>query len=716
VIYRRLGLVYTRKEVIAAMKLTRNIILFALCSLCVPFSSYADEGMWLFNNPPYKTLQDKYHFQPTAAWLEHLQKSSVRFNSGGSGSFVSADGLVMTNHHVGADCLQKISSKEKDYVKSGFEARSRSEEPKCVDLELNVLMGIEDVTNRVAGAVTSSMNSAEAEKARRAVINDIEKESRDKTGLRSNVITLYNGGQYHLYRYKRYTDVRLVFAPQKAIAFFGGDPDNFEYPRYDLDICFFRVYENDQAVHVEHFLKWSEAGAAEGDLIFVPGNPGRTERLDTVAHLEYQRDLVVPGGLNLLRRREILLKNYSDRSSENARRAEDELFGIQNSRKAYLGMLAGLQDPAVIDKKRAAESTLRDKVNTDPKLQQAYGNAWDQVAATLKTLVKIRDEYNLIGYGPTKRAQAFNSELFDVAMTLVRLAQESPKPNSERLREYSESSLDSLKLQLFSEAPIYDDLETVKLADSLGLMMEVMGADNELVKKVLAGKSPRDRAAELVHGTKLRDVAIRKQLADGGRKAIDNSNDPMIELAKLIDPPARRIRQTFEQQVDEPQRQAYGKIANARFAVYGSSIYPDATFTLRLAFGEAKGYTEAGQKIPWATTLGGTFEHAAEHENKEPFELPAIWKERKGNLNLSTAFNFVNTADIIGGNSGSPVVNREGELVGIIFDGNIQSLVLDYIYTDQEARAVAVHSAGILEALRKVYAADRLVGELTEKK
>ena len=719
-IYRLFELVYIPKEVIVAMntamKLTRSIILFALCSLCVPFSSYADEGMWLFNNPPYKTLQDKYHFQPTAAWLERLQKSSVRFNSGGSGSFVSADGLVMTNHHVGADCLQKISSKEKDYVKSGFEARSRSEEPKCVDLELNVLMGIEDVTNRVAGAVTSSMNSAEAEKARRAVINDIEKESRDKTGLRSNVITLYNGGQYHLYRYKRYTDVRLVFAPQKAIAFFGGDPDNFEYPRYDLDICFFRVYENDQAVHVEHFLKWSEAGAAEGDLIFVPGNPGRTERLDTVAHLEYQRDLVVPGGLNLLRRREILLKNYSDRSSENARRAEDELFGIQNSRKAYLGMLGGLQDPAVIDKKRAAESTLRDKVNTDPKLQQAYGNAWDQVAATLKTLVKIRDEYNLIGYGPTKRAQAFNSELFDVAMTLVRLAQESPKPNSERLREYSESSLDSLKLQLFSEAPIYDDLETVKLADSLGLMMEVMGADNELVKKVLAGKSPRDRAAELVHGSKLRDVAIRKQLADGGRKAIDNSNDPMIELAKLINPPARRIRQTFEQQVDEPQRQAYGKIANARFAVYGSSIYPDATFTLRLAFGEAKGYTEAGQKIPWATTLGGTFEHAAEHENKEPFELPAIWKERKGKLNLSTPFNFVNTADIIGGNSGSPVVNREGELVGIIFDGNIQSLVLDYIYTDQEARAVAVHSAGILEALRKVYAADRLVGELTGKK
>src|SRR6202158_3776527 len=524
------------------MKLTRNIFVLALCAICVPVSR-ADEGMWLFNNPPSKNLQDKSHCQPTAAWLELLQKSSVRFNSGGSGSFVSADGLVMTNHHVGADCLQKISSKEKDYVKSGFEARSRSEEPKCVHVERNVPMGIEDVTNRVAGAVTSSMNSAEAEKARRAAINEIEKESRDKTGLRSNVITLYNGGQYHLYRYKRYTDVRLVFAPQKSIDFFGGDPDNFEYPRYDLDICFFRVYENNQAVHAEHFLKWSEAGAAEGDLIFVSGNPGRTERLDTVAHLEYQRDLVVPGALNLLRRREELLKNYSDRSSENARRAEDELIGIEKSSKAYLGMLGGLQDPAVMEKKRDMEKSLRDQVNGDPKLQQAYGDAWDQLAGTFKTLVKIRDEYNLIGYGPTKRAQAFNSELFDTAMTLVRLAQESPKPNTDRLREFSESNLDSLKLQLFSEAPIYEDLETVKLADSLGLMMEVMGAENELVKKVLAGKSPRDRAAELVHGTKLKDVAVRKQLADGGLKAIDASNDPMIELAKLIDPPARWIRQ-----------------------------------------------------------------------------------------------------------------------------------------------------------------------------
>jgi hypothetical protein len=686
-----------------------------LC-LMSAISLRADEGMWLFNNPPTKILQEKYHFQPTAAWLEHVQKSSVRFDNGGSGSFVSADGLVMTNHHVGSGCLQKMSTKEKNYVANGFEAKSNAEEPKCPDLELNVLMSIEDVTARIAGTVQPGMDDATAEKARRAEINKIEKESHDKTGLRSDVVTFYNGGEYQLYRYKQYTDVRLVFAPQKSIAFFGGDPDNFEYPRYDLDICFFRVYENDKPVHADNYLKWSESGAAEGDLIFVSGHPGRTERGDTVANLLYQRDYAVPGTLNLLRRREVLLDNYAERSSENARRAEQDLFGIRNSRKALLGRLAGLQDPAIMGKKRAEEKELREAVAKDPKLSQADGGGWDEVATTLKTMIQVRDEYNFFGIGPQRSAMAFDSDLFDIAIKLVRFAEETQKPNGERLREYSDAGLSSLKLQLFSDAPIYDDLETVTLADSLGMLAEVMGEENKTVQMVLAGKSPQERASELVRGTSLKDVAARKRLADGGIKAIQESTDPMIQLARAIDPESRKIRQTFEQQVDEPQRQAYGKIANARFAVYGSSIYPDATFTLRLAFGVAKGYSENGEKIPWATTLGGTYQHAAEHDNKEPFELPKIWTDRKSQLNLSTPFNFVSTADIIGGNSGSPVINRQGELVGIIFDGNIQSLVLDYIYSDKESRAVAVHSAGIVEALRKIYQANRLVEEITAKK
>ncbi len=689
--------------------------LFLLGVVAAP-ASRADEGMWLFNNPPVKLLQDKYRFQPTAAWLEHVQKSSVRFDNGGSGSFVSPDGLVMTNHHVGADCLGKISSKDRNYLATGFEAKSYAEERKCEDLELNVLMSIEDVTARVTGAVQPGMDAAAAEEARRAEINNIEKESYDKTGLRSDVVTLYNGGLYHLYRYKQYTDVRLVFAPQKSIAFFGGDPDNFEYPRYDLDICFFRVYENDKPAHVDNYLRWSEAGASDGELIFVSGHPGHTDRADTVAHLVYQRDYALPGGLNLLRRREVLLENYSERSAENARRAEDELFGIKNSRKAYLGMLAGLQDPAILDKKREAERELRDAVARNPKLNRAHADGWDQVAASIANLIKIRDQYNLFAIGPRRGAQAFNSDLFDIAITLVRLAEETSKPNGQRLREYSEAGLNSLKLQLFSDAPIYDDLETVKLADSLGMMAEALGEDNTMVRMILADKSPRERAAELIQGTKLKDVAVRKSLADGGLKAIQDSSDPMIQLAKMIDPESRRIRQVFEQQVEEPQREAYGKIANARFAIYGSSVYPDATFTLRLAFGQVKGYTENGRQVPWDTTLGGTYEHAAEHNDVEPFALPKIWNERKAQLALSTPFDFVSTADIIGGNSGSPVINRQGELVGIVFDGNIQSLVFDYIYTDQQARAVAVHSAGILEALRKIYQANRLVEEIVGKK
>ena len=671
----------------------------------------ADEGMWLFNEPPKKLLMDKYHFDATPAWLEHVQKASVRFNDGGSGSFVSPNGLVMTNHHVGTDCIQKLGTKEHDYIKTGFSALSQAQEPKCADLELNVLMSIEDVTARVNEGITPDMDGSASEQKQRANINAIEKESLDKTGLRSNVIMLYNGGAYHLYRYKKYTDVRLVFAPEKEAAFFGGDPDNFEFPRYDLDICFFRVYENGTPIKVEHYLKWSREGAKQGDLIFVSGNPGSTARLDTVQHLEFLRDRGNPFIMDLLRRREVMLRVYSDRDRENLRRAQDELFGVENSRKAYLGMQAGLQDPAIMDLKKRQEQELRDAVKRDPKLQADYGGAWDAVGKTVQSADEIYTDWYML-----ERGAAFHSKLFGIARTIVRLAQESIKPNGERLREYSDAGLESMKLRLFSDAPIYEDLETVELADSLGMMAEVMGGDNDLVKLVLANKSPRDRAAELIHGTALKDVAVRKRLADGGLKAVDDSTDPMIQLARQIDPEARRIRKVYEQQVAEPQQQAYTKIANARFAVYGSSVYPDAMFTLRLAFGEVKGYTQAGEIIPWGTTLGGTYKHAAEHDNKYPFELPKIWNERKSQLKLSTPFNFVSTADIIGGNSGSPVINRQGELVGIIFDGNIQSLVLDYIYTDQEARAVAVHSAGILEALRKVYQANRLVTELTGKK
>jgi hypothetical protein len=564
------------------------------------------------------------------------------------------------------------------------------------------------VTGQVNASVKAGGDPAAAQKARNAAINAIEKESLDKTGLRSDVVTLYNGGQYHLYRYKRYTDVRLAFAPELAIAFFGGDPDNFEFPRYNLDVSFLRVYENDKPAKIEHYLKWSRGGAKENELIFVSGHPGKTDRLNTMTHLEFIRDHVQPMRLNVLRRREVVLRSWAERSTENTRRAQDDLFSIQNSRKARGGMLAGLQDPSLMERKRNAEKELRSAVRKSAELQAKYGDAWEQVASAVSSMGKVYDEYYLLETGV-----AFNSRLFEIARDLVRYGAESAKPNDERLREFSAAGLESLKLALFSEAPIYEDLEIVKLADSLAMMIEWMGAEHPLVRQVLDGKSPQERAAELVRGSKLQDVALRRQLFDGGSAAVNASADPMLKLAGLVDGASRAVRRKYEQQADEPMKQAYSKIAQARFAVFGSSVYPDATFTLRLAYGQVKGYTEHGKPVPPMTTMAGAYAHAADHQYRDPFDLPQSWKDKKNAIDLNTPYNFVSTADIIGGNSGSPVINRDGEVVGIIFDGNTYSLVLDYIYTDEQARAVSVHSAAITESLRNIYGVRDLVRELT---
>jgi hypothetical protein len=667
--------------------------------------SRADEGMWLFNDPPRKLLKERHGFDVTDEWLEHVQKSSVRFNSGGSGSFVSEDGLVMSNHHVGADTLQKVSDKEHDYLKNGFTARTPADEIPAKDLELNVLMEIQDVTDRVNAAVKSGVSDEDAFKARRAVMAEIEKESKDKTGLRSDVVTLYQGGRYHLYRFKRYTDVRLVFAPEQQIAFFGGDPDNFEYPRYDLDVCFFRAYENGKPAKVQHYLKWSEKGTAKDDLVFVSGHPGRTSRLLTIDELEYMRDYRLPKTLQRLYRLDVLLTAYSGRSKENARRAKDDLFGVQNSRKALNGKLAGLLDPAVMAKKAAAEKKLRDAVSSRDDLKEARG-AWERIAEAQKLIADNARVYNLLEAG-----MAFNSELFGIARTLLRAGEERPKPNGERLREFTEAGRESLELQLFSEKPIYTDLEELQLADSLTYLVEDLGATNQTVQQILGGKSPRERASELVHRTKVNDVSLRKKLFEGGKDAVQAAKDPMIELAKLVDQQARDLRKIMDTQ-GEVKQQAHARIAKARFALEGTSTYPDATFTLRLAFGTVSGYEEGGKQIAPHTAVAGLYERAAEQEYRPPFDLPKIWLDRKSRLDLKTPFNMISTADIIGGNSGSPTIDRKGEIVGIIFDGNIQSLVLDFIYTDEQARALSVDSRGIIEALRKVYRAEKLVAEL----
>ncbi len=671
---------------------------------------HGDEGMWLYSNAPKEYLKKKYGFEPTDEWLDHVRLSSVRFNSGGSGSFVSPDGLVMTNHHVGADDLQKLSDEKNDYLKNGFHAKTKGEEKACKGLELNVLLKIEDVTAKVQGAVKPEMKAGEASDARRKAIAGIEKAGADdKAGIRADVVTLYAGGAYHLYTFKKYTDIRLVFAPEQQIAFFGGDSDNFEYPRYDLDMCFFRVYEDGKPAQLKHYLKWSAAGSKAGELVFVSGHPGRTNRQNTMSELEYLRDVQYPTQLARLNRMEVLLGSWGERTEENRRRAKDDYFGVQNSRKARIGGLAGLLDPELMGRKAAGEKRLREFIATNGPTEA--GQAFDTIAETDTVRRKLARDMNMLENG-----HAFLASQFGIARTLLRASEELPKPSGERLREFGDARLESLKFGLFSDEEIYDDLEVVKLADSLTYLASTYGANHDIVKKVLNGKSPRDRAFELVTGSKLKDPAIRKKLYEGGKDAVDAAKDPMIELARSIDVEARAVRKQFESQVEEPKRQAAAALAKARFAQDGTSTYPDATFTLRLAFGTVKGYTEAGKSIEPFTNFDGMYAWAKGHDYKFPFNLPQRWLDRKDKLNGSTPLNFVCTADIIGGNSGSPVVNQAGEVVGLIFDGNIQSLVLDFIYDDETARAVSVDSRGIVEALRKVYDANELADELTGKK
>jgi hypothetical protein len=665
----------------------------------------ADEGMWLFNDPPRELLKRQYGFELTEPWLERVQGASVRFNNGGSGSFISPEGLILSNHHVGADALQKLSTAERDLLKEGFLARSRSEELPCVDLELNVLMNIEDVTERVNAAVKPGMSPEEAFQARRSVMAAIEKESLDTTGLRSDVVSLYQGGQYHLYRYKRYTDVRLVFAPEQQAAFFGGDPDNFEYPRYCLDMILFRAYEDGQPARIEHYLPWNLEGAAEGDLVFVSGHPGSTSRSLTMAELAYDRDVRLPYTLERLYNLEVILSAYSARDKENERRAKDFLFGVQNGRKALRGQLGGLLDPALVQQKQEAETELRRKAAAHESQQSALA-AWDEIEQAQAVIAQHALKYRLLEAG-----HAFGGELFDLARTLARAAEELPKPNGERLREFHDSGLESLKLGLFSAKPIHDDLEVLLLTDSLTWLASKMGATNDFVQAVLRGKSPSERAAELVRHTQVGRIEMRKKLFEGGQQALEAIDDPMIALARQVDAEARAVRAIMEAQ-DERKQQAHARIARARYALAGTSQYPDATFTLRLAVGKVLGYQEQGASVPYQTQLGGLYERAAAQDHSPPFDLPQRWVDGQDRLDPTTPMNFVSTCDITGGNSGSPVINRNAELVGLIFDGNIQSLVLSHIYNEDQARAVSVHPAVMMVALAKVYGADHLVSEI----
>ncbi len=689
------------------MDLPKFVVSTCLC-LIAAATMRAEEGMWLPNAIPAEALKAKYGFEGSPALFERLQKAAVRFSTGGSGSVVSPAGLVMTNHHVGSDMLAKLSTPERDLLETGFHAHALAEELPCPDLELNILWSIEDVTERVVAAAKGSADPAAAGAAKRRAIAAIEDESEKTTALTSEVVTLYQGGRYHLYRYKTFRDVRLVFAPETAIAFFGGDADNFEFPRFDLDCCFFRIYEDGKPWEPEHFLAWDADGAQAGELVFTWGHPGSTNRLYTADHVAFMRDVEEPANLRRLWRNEVKLQTFMGRGAENARIAREDFFGTQNGRKSTQGLLDALQDPALVAGKRAEEAALAARLAGRPEAAQ-FDRGRALVTGSLAAWRRLAPDY----FALERRFRG--GDLAQIARMLVRLGAESRKPSPERLPEYGDAGRASLEAMLYSPAPIHVELEIERMASWLAGLAEERGLDDALVVRLLEGQSPRARATALVRGTSLGDVGFRHAVAAMNERELAECADPMIRFVLSIDAAARAARKAWEDEVDSPQRLGYADIASARFAAFGDSVYPDATFTLRMSYGTVQGWTStSGEAIPPFTTLGGTFLRAEARAGDPAFALPASWLGARGRLQADTPFNFVSTNDIIGGNSGSPIVDADGEIVGLIFDGNLDSLAGDVVYDITRNRATSVDARGMLEAMRVVYGATALVDEMTK--
>jgi hypothetical protein len=692
-------------------KLAVTLALTTLVALAGAAPARADEGMWTFNNFPKDKLKQKYNVSVDDKWLEHVRLSSARLAQGCSASFVSAEGLVMTNHHCAHSCIEQLSTADKDLVKNGFTAKTAADELKCPELEVNQLVEITDVTERVRKATAGLQDAKDLQRyneAEKAELSRIEKECATSADLRCDVVTLYRGGIYNLYKYQRYQDVRLVFAPEMEIAFFGGDPDNFNFPRYNLDVSFLRVYRDSKPAHMDHYLRWSAAGARDGEVTFVSGHPGGTSRSLTVSQLVQTRDVALPERLLRLAELRGLMTEYQRRGAEQKRTANHLLFSVENSLKALRGRHQALLDQRFFATLVEDERKLKEAVAKNPEWQKAYGGAWDGVAKAQQSYEGFRKQYQYTEYG-----LGFMSDLYGHARTLVRAADERPKPIEKRYREFRDSAIPAITQRLFSKAPVYDELEIATLTFSLTKLREELGADDPFVKKVLGKESPEDMAARVIKTTKLKDVEARKALWEGGKKAVDASSDPLVKLARLVDPDARAARKRFEDTVEAPTKKNSELLAKARFAIYGTTAYPDATFTLRLSYGQVKGWQEPGRFVKPVTAVAGAFDRAT---GSPPYRLPASWLAAKGKLKASTPFNFVTTNDIIGGNSGSPVVDKDGAVVGLIFDGNIHSLGGDYGFDEAKNRAVAVHSEAIVEALAKVYGADRLVAELRQKR
>jgi hypothetical protein len=662
----------------------------------------AEEGMWTFDNFPSKTVGTKYGFTPSQAWLDHVRLSSLRIAGGCSASFISPEGLVMTNHHCVVDCVEQLSTPQQNFVDTGFAAKTPAEEKKCPDFELDQLVEIRDVTSDVQAATAGKTGDA-ANKALNAKQAELQKSCGSDPSVRCDLISLYHGGVYDLYRYKRYTDVRLVFAPEFAVAQFGGDPDNFNFPRFDFDIGLLRAYANDKPVASADYLHWSANGSKDGDLVFVSGNPGGTRRELAMSQLEFERDNFFPLVMPISAEWRGQLEQFVTRGPEQAREANEELFFVENDFKGFYGEQQALLDPQLMAVKQQEEQRLRAAVAADPKLA-AYASAWDEIEQIQKVRAQLNVRRAMLG------GNAFRSGLLRYAVTLVQAAAERAKPNTERLPEYTDQGLVNIQQELSAPVPVYKDFEELYLAFVFTNIRRDLGADDAFVRKMLGNESPEQLAHRLVSGTKLNDPKAREELYTGGQTAVAASADPMIRFAASINDDLLAVRKDYEARVDAPTRAAAEKIAKARFGVYGTSIDPDATFTARVSYGTVKGFEDAeGKFVQPYTTIEGLFHRAT---GASPYALPESWLKAKTSLNLSLPMNLSTTNDIIGGNSGSPLIDQGANVVGLIFDGNIFSLGGDYGYDAAKNRAVAVDSRALLEGLRKVYHLNHIVDEI----
>jgi hypothetical protein len=657
--------------------------------------------MWTFEAPPLDYWKARYGFTPTKAWLDHVRLASIRLPNCSS-SFVSSRGLVMTNHHCARECITAVSTPDSNFQEIGFVAKTQADERKCPGLFVDQLQSIDDVTDRIQHAITAA-TSARQVAQRNAAIDSIEKGCETDASTQCQVITYYQGGAYSLYRFKRFSDLRLVMAPEEAISFFGGDPDNFTYPRYDLDLSLMRVYENDQPYQPKDYLKWSREGSKEGDLVFVTGNPGSTGRLLTVAQMQYLRDVQYPAQLAAYDRNLAVLRELAQKDETTRRAVENDIFSLENSKKAVTGYLSGLQDSSLMAKKRAFERDFRRRIAADPKLKARYGASWDAIATSQKQLAGLAKQQRWYSFG--------GSPLLNVAGGLVRIPEQGKLPDSLRLPQYRGQGLENIRNSIMGEVPTTPDQDREMLQAWLTQASKDLPLSDPYLTAFLGGRSPEVAAEVAVNGTKLADSAYRASLLQGGSAAVASSKDPLIVLARKLNPIALRVQQRAARLQDMASANAE-KVGRAIFAAYGRSLPPDATFSLRISDGVVKSFPMNGTIAPYKTSFYGLYGRSAEFDDKPPFKLPQRWKTHRDRLDLSAPLDFVTTNDIIGGNSGSPVINKNAEVVGLIFDGNIEQLPNRFLYTDDVARSVAVHSRGIPEALRKVYETDRIADEL----